>query len=138
LDEVYFLSETGYANLVETIATTVTLRVELLTGGTKQDLDLAVSRGLIDLLVLVSSQATGGEKRAIENILPNVFLFGHLIPDCAVCEFDADSYVFTVAREIWRRESDFQKVEKEVIERIFASVKLRLSELLIDTQVQPL
>ena len=124
---------------METIATTVTLRVELLIGGTKQeDLDLAVLRGLIDLLDLVSSQATGGEKRAIENTLPNVFLFSHLIPDCAVYEFDADSYVFTVAREIWRRESDFQKVEKEVIERIFASVKLRLSELLIDTQVQPL
>jgi len=46
--------------------------------------------------------------------------------------------VFTVAREIWRRETDLQKVEKEVVERIFASVKLRLSELLIDTQVQPL
>lgn len=124
---------------METIATTVTLRVELLIGGTKQeDLDLAVFRGLIDLLDLVSSQATGGEKRVIENILSNVFLFGHLIPDCVVYEFDVDSHVFTVAREIWRRETDLQKVEKEVVERIFASVKLRLSELLIDTQVQPL
>lgn len=124
---------------METIATTVTLRVELLIGGTKQeDLDLAVFRGLIDLLDLVSSQATGGEKRVIENILSNVFLFGHLIPDCVVYEFDVDSRVFTVAREIWRRETDLQKVEKEVVERIFASVKLRLSELLIDTQVQPL
>jgi len=113
--------------------------VELLIGGTKQeDLDLAVFRGLIDLLDLVSSQATGGEKRVIENILSNVFLFGHLIPDCVVYEFDVDSRVFTVAREIWRRETDLQKVEKEVVERIFASVKLRLSELLIDTQVQPL
>lgn len=124
---------------METIATTVGLRVKLLIEGTKQtDSDLAVFGGLIDLLDLVSSQATGGEKRVIENILPNVFLFGYLLPNCMAYEFDADSHVFTIAGEIWRRETDLQKVEKEVVERIFSSVKLRLSELLIDTQVQPL
>jgi len=113
--------------------------VELLIRGSKQeDLDLAVFRGPIDLLDLVLSQAPSGEEGVFENVLPNVFLFGYLIPDCVVYGFDAGSHVFTVAREMWERETDLQKAGKEACERITASLKSRLRELLIDTQVQPL
>lgn len=135
----YFISEAGYAHFFDTIATAVNVRVELLVGEPKQeDFDLDVFRGSIELFDLVTSQVDGYKEETLEEVLPNVFLLGHLLPECAAHDFDMTSQVFAVARGIWRREIDVQKLGQERSGRILASLKVKMRDLFIDTQVQPL
>ncbi|KAJ3574319.1 hypothetical protein NP233_g1845 [Leucocoprinus birnbaumii] len=135
----YFISDAGYANFFEAISTSVTVRVEMLIGGsTQEDFDLIAFHGPIELLDLVTSQDDAPTEGVLEEVLPNVFLLGHIIPECAVYGFDTNSPVFSTASTIWRREIDVQKIGQQRSESIIASVKVKIRDLLIDTQVQPL
>ncbi|KXN85569.1 E3 ubiquitin-protein ligase listerin [Leucoagaricus sp. SymC.cos] len=135
----YFISDEGYAEFFETIATAVNIRVELLLGNPKQeDLKLDGFSGPIEILDLVTSQTNAHEEGALDGVLPNVFLFGHLVPECAVYGFDMKSRVFTVAQGIWAREVAPEKLDKERKDKIIVDVKAKLADLLVDTQVRPL
>lgn len=90
---------------------------------------------MFELLDIVTPQA---KEDVLEDVLPNVFLFGHLIPQCAIYGFDSGASVFVVAREIWGREANEQKRGKDRNERIITSVKVKVKDLMMDTQVQPL
>ncbi|KAF9447824.1 hypothetical protein P691DRAFT_670660 [Macrolepiota fuliginosa MF-IS2] len=132
----YFISQSGHINLVETIVNTFNLHVDLLLGHATEDIDLSVFNAPLNLLDLhYRSQRNEG---MIEELLPNLFLFGYLVPECAVFGFASSSGEFEIARGIWESAIGGQTSSKEGWERVLGIVKSKLKDLLTDAQVRPL
>lgn len=135
----YFISRSGYDGFVETIVTAFNLHVELLLGGSMEDINLNVFEAPLELLDLATKHTDAQQKvRVIEEVLPNLFLFGYLAPECTMFGFDPASNVFGVAREVWERETRGENLCKERREQVIGNVKVKLRDLLADTQVRPL
>lgn len=125
-------------NLFVTIAEAFNSRVELLIVNSVEDITLAGFRTPLELLDMVTKHLGSEQKENVSGtLLPNLFLFGYVVPECSDLPFDSTSDAFDVARAIWGREADSVQLGTERRQQVLGSVKVKLSDLLIDTHVRP-
>lgn len=136
---VHFISQDCYMNLFGTIAEAFNSSVELLIFNSTEDITIIGFRTPLELLDMVMKRLSSEQKEIVSGLLlPNLFLFGYVVPECSVLPFDSTSDMFGVARGLWEREADPVLLGTERRQQVLGSVKVKLSDLLIDTHVRPL
>lgn len=103
-----------------------------------EDIDLATFNAPLELLDLVLQRSGTQQRKVLEEILPNVFLFGYLVPECAAFGFSPSSSVFGIAARIWEREAVVGRLGPETRAMVVETVKVTLKDLISDTQVPSL
>jgi hypothetical protein len=130
----HFVSESSYAKFIEAIGNAFNMRTELLLGGSTEDINLAIFTAPLELLDLVLKRSDPRHGKVLEEILPNVFLFGYLVPECAAFGFDLSSDIFGLAIKIWEQEASIERLGSERRKMIIEGVKVALKDLINDPQ----
>jgi hypothetical protein len=134
----HFVSENSYASLVGTIGNAFNMRTELLLGSSAEDVNLALFTAPLELLDLVLKGSNSRHGKVLEELLPNMFLFGYLVPECAAFGFDPSSEVFRLAIKIWEQEASVERLGSEKRRMIIDGVKVALKDLINDPQAPSL
>lgn len=134
----HFVSEDGYANFIRTIGSAFNMRTELLLGGSAEDMNLDIFTAPLELLDLVLKRSASRYGKVLEEVLPNMFLFGYLVPQCAAFGFEPSSDVFGIAIGIWEREARIERLGLEMWAVVIEGIKVGLKDLINDPQAPSL
>ncbi|TFK41660.1 hypothetical protein BDQ12DRAFT_678315 [Crucibulum laeve] len=127
----YFISFNGFVSLLQNVISTFNLQVDLVLGGDEQPLFTFGSSLDLILSIFKNPPAMLKSLEAFDNLLPSLFIFAYLFPECGINAHSS----FGVAKELWAEwlkiASDRQKIA------ITGAIKAQLRSLITDPQVRP-
>ena len=144
----YFISKPGYSTILQVIITTFGSHVKQVIDG--KEVLPALFEVAIDLVDTIfgklsssSSEAKDEETLLLKSLLPDIFLFGYLLP---VCDRTMDlddlegsngiSHSYGTAKSMW--EGWIKSAKEDVKVEVVGMIKMRLKMFIEDTHIYPL
>ena len=144
----YFISKSGYNTILQVIIATFGSYVkEVIDGKEVRPALFEVTIGLVDTifgkLSESSSEAKEGETLLLKSLLPDIFLFGYLLPLCDrtmdLEDLEVSSGInhgYGAAKSLWE---GWIKIAKDDVKgEVVGVIKTRLKMIIEDTHIYPL
>jgi hypothetical protein len=132
----YFLSESGYSAVIESVVAGFTLQVRLALNHLEAEVSLEAFGPALEVIsTLAQHPPRVLPRKDFEGLLPDIFVLAYLLPECDPSS--KDHATVTAAKAFWE---DWLKTVLAGVgkEEVLASIKTKLQVLLCDTQARPL
>ena len=144
----YFISRSGYNTILQVIIATFGSLVKQVVDGLEvQPALFEVAINLVDTifekLSSSSSEAKEEETLLLKSLLPDIFVFGYLLPLCDrtmdledVEASNGISHSYGIAKSLW--EGWIKSAKDDVKEEVVGMIKTKLKMFIEDTHIHPL